>query len=203
MSKQKLSVDFTGVTVSAERLPEGKHVVTIDDVKFKEAQTKTKMLEVKFKDSDGRVAYTNITLLEQTLWKLKKFLEAVYQRQFDSKIDMPIADLKGKRVGVEIVEETYVNKKNETKTRAAVDDFFPIPGSKDETVTEDLEDDDDGEEEEEEEVKPAPKKKKKKKVEPEPEEDEEEEEEEEEEPAPKKKKKKAEQPEREKFPWEE
>lgn len=88
-----IRLDFTNVE-SSSRMPAGTHRVTVSKVEAKKAQSGNDMLAVTYKNGNGDLAYDNFVLLPQALWKLKLFLEAVFNAPITGAIDLDPADRK-------------------------------------------------------------------------------------------------------------
>jgi len=207
MAKQTtvVSVDFSDVKestgINPRHQPEGDYLLKITEATVGKSKAQDTMITVLLQDVNMRSAtYPYYCVLKDNqLWKLRNLFLAAGLPVPKAKGKLDVAKLKGKEVGVTLIDDEY-----DGKEKSVIDAVFhkdELEGESVEAEDDDFEEDEEDEvevddvdeDEEEEEEAPAPKKSKakaKKAPEPEPEDDEDDEddEEEEEEPAPVKKK---------------
>ena len=122
-----VDLDFTNIETS-RRMSAGTHQVSISSAEIKTAQSGNQMLAVTYKETDGSVAYDNFVLLPQSMWKLKMFLEAVFQTPLNSRMQLDPRNIIGKRLVIKVEDEEYINNSGEPATRARVtSDYASIP----------------------------------------------------------------------------
>lgn len=195
-----ISVDFSDVKESSginpRHQPEGDYLLRITDATVGKSKGGDTMVTALCQDVNMRSAtYPYYCVLKDNqLWKLRNMFIAAGLPVPKSKGKLDVAKLKGKEIGVTLVDDEY-----EGKEKSVIDAMFhkdELEGAEVEAEDDDFEDEDleTDEEDEEEEEAPAPKAKAKKKPAPvveeedDEDEDDEEDDEEEEEPAPVKKK---------------
>ena len=122
-----LNLDFTGIETS-KRMSAGTHIVTISSAEAKTASSGNNMLAITYRDdTEDSVAYDNFVLLPQSMWKLKMFLEAVFQTPFTSKISLDPKNLVGRKLVIKTEDESYVNNEGNPAIRCRVlSDYAPI-----------------------------------------------------------------------------
>lgn len=155
--KQSLgAIDFTGVESGGGSVPDGTYEVKVVDVERKTGKDSGEdyyawefviVTPEKFK---GRKLWHNTSLTQQSLWALRKLLEALGVEIPEDALDLDDADLIDRTVGAEVANEEY-NKKQKPR----IMDFFEFD-EEDEEATKGLKKKVDDDEDEEE----APKKKK-------------------------------------------
>lgn len=123
-----INLDFTNIETS-RRMSAGTHQVTISSSEIKTASSGNQMLAVTYRDADGAVAYDNFVLLPQSMWKLKMFLEAVFQAPFNSKVQFDPKNIVNRRLVIKVEDEDYVSPSTgEPSVRARVtSDYQPVP----------------------------------------------------------------------------
>lgn len=121
-----IDLDFTGVEAN-KRMSAGTHRVVISNAEIKDASTGSKMLTITCRDkNEGSTAYDNFTLVPQALWKLKIFLEAVFQVPYTAKTRLNTEALKNREVVVIVSEEDYLNNNGEPAKKAVIDEYRPV-----------------------------------------------------------------------------
>ena len=125
-----INLDFTNVE-SNRRLDPGVHTVSISNAELKKASTGADMLAITYRDDTGATAFDNFVILPQSMWKLKIFLEAVYNSPFTSKVSLDSKTLIGKKLIITTEDEEYINTNGQPAKRTRV-----IPEYKSITVTE-------------------------------------------------------------------
>ena len=104
------NIDFSSVP-KKEPLPEGLHIMTIEEVEEKKSSTGNDMLLVRFKEPEsGTAVFENYVLLPQNMWKLQELCEAVgldttELGAIDTEELIPM--LKGAEVKVKVTQEEY------------------------------------------------------------------------------------------------
>lgn len=123
-----INLDFTNIETS-RRMSAGTHQVTISSAEIKTASSGNQMLAVVYRDADGAVAYDNFVLLPQSMWKLKMFLETVFQVPFNSKIQFDPKNIVNRKLIIKVEDEDYVSPSTgEPSVRARVtSDYQPVP----------------------------------------------------------------------------
>lgn len=177
-----VTVDFSNVEAGLEV---GEYQATVAEITQEEGPNGD-YFKWKFQIKDGGIAYYNTSLTPQSLWNLRKLLEALGVDVPASSFDIDFDDLKGRELTIKIDEEEY-----DGRMRPKMVDFWEADSEAEEedekprkkSTKRDEEDD-----EEEEEERPT-RSKRGKKDEDDEEEVEEEDEEEEEDERPRKKKK--------------
>lgn len=112
-------LDFTNVE-SYALLGAGTHSVIVSKAEYKTASTGTPMLSVTYKNSNGDAAFDNFTLVPQSLWKLKMFLEAVFGVPITGKINLDPATLLNRPLVIKIQDEPYIDDMGKAGSRARV-----------------------------------------------------------------------------------
>src|ERR1700752_3499984 len=114
--KKTISVDFTGVSVDGGNLlEEGDYPFEVDEIEEKEGEDSGQpYLAFKFKVADGDdkgvVAYDNMSLQPQSLWKLRGFMEAAGLETVDGPMDLDIDEMIGLVVTGHVIHEEYRGK---------------------------------------------------------------------------------------------
>ena len=114
-----LNLDFTNIETN-KRMSAGTHTVIISSAEVKPASTGAQMLSITYKDEEGATAFDNFVILPQSLWKLKIFLEAVFNTPFTSKINLEPKSLLNKKLIITTEDEEYINSNGQPATRARV-----------------------------------------------------------------------------------
>lgn len=160
-----VSIDFTGVESGGGLVPEGNYEVEVAEVEQKTSEAGNDYLSWEFhvvspEKFKGRKLFHNSSLTQQSLWSLRGILEAMGIEIPDETMDLELAELVERTVGVEVIHEPYDGKK-----KPRITDFFEFDDETDEEAS-DVEDEDEEEEveEDEEEEEEPPKKKRKKKA---------------------------------------
>lgn len=112
-----IKVDFTGVSLEGGKLlPEGPIQLELDEIEEMEGEESGKpYLQFKWKVSDGGddqgvVAYDNMSLQPQALWKLRGCLEAMGVATEEGTMDIDPEELIGLNVIGDIIHEPYKGK---------------------------------------------------------------------------------------------
>lgn len=152
--KKSISVDFAGVDSSSRSMEDGWAHAEILEAELTTSGNDNEMFKVKVQLTRGKekaIAYDNLVLTPNALWKLKGLLEAAGVEVPEGEMDIEEKDLVGLEFEAEVLNENF-----EGKDRPKLVSFRP--SSEDEESDDDEEEEDDEEDEEEEE---APKSKKK------------------------------------------
>lgn len=121
-----IDLDFTGVETSV-KMRAGKQKVTVSAAELKKASTGSSMLAVTFKNAEGEVAFENFPLLPTTMWKLKMFLEAVYNTPITAQFRLNPDALVNKSLFITTEDEQYINSSGNPAVRARVlTDYAPL-----------------------------------------------------------------------------
>lgn len=153
--KKGVSVDFTGVESGGRSIEDGWAHAEILEAELTESSNDNEMFKVKVQLTRGKekaIAYDNLVLTPNSLWKIKGLLEAAGVEVPEGEMDIAEEDLVGLEFEAEVVNENY-----EGKDRPKLINFRSASDEDDEADEDDEEEDEDEDEEEEE----APKSKKK------------------------------------------
>lgn len=161
--KNSISVDFEGIESGGGRpIPDGQYTASLSKCTQEEGQESGEAyLSFKWKMESGKakgaIAFDNLSLQEQSLWRLRTALECLGMEVPEGVMDIDLDEIIGLECEVEIVNEEW-----EGRDRPRVVGYSSIGGSEEEyeeEVEEETEPEPDEEEAEEEEPKRGSKKK--------------------------------------------
>ena len=159
--KKSVSVDFAGVDSSSRSIEDGWAHAEILEAELTTSANDNEMFSVKVQLTRGKekaIAYDNLVLTPNALWKIKGLLEAAGVEVPEGEMDIEEKDLVGLEFEAEVVNENF-----EGKDRPKLVSFRPSGDEDDEEEEDEEGDDSDDEEDEEEEEAPKSKKKSSKK----------------------------------------
>jgi hypothetical protein len=117
-----LSIDFEGVEErrqggSAAHVPAGDYIVQVSDyeVRTKKDDASRKYISWQLKivapaEFKGKKVYFVTSLVKESLWNLRNFLEDMGVKVPAKLVDVPLAKLKGRQVGVTLDDDEYEGK---------------------------------------------------------------------------------------------
>ena len=120
---KNINVDFTSVE-SRELLPEGEYAVEVVDIEQKEGNKGPYLnweLKVVLGQFKGRKIWNVTSLAAQSLWVLRNTLTALGVATPQGKFVLNPDVLKGLKMGIKLTHKVF-----DGKTRAKVEDVFPL-----------------------------------------------------------------------------
>ena len=170
--KGTISVDFEGVESGGGRpVPDGNYNAFISKITEEESGDGNPYLHAVWKvqggKANGATIHDNISLLPQSLWRLRTILECIGYEVEDGPMDIDPADILEEECGIEVTNEEWEGKDRPRITGFMQADEEFAEGEDEEDPDEEEEEEPEEEEpEEEEEEDEAPKKKRKSRAKP-------------------------------------
>lgn len=123
----KKSLDFTNVSDSFETIPAGTYKVHVFELTEKQSSAGNDMFKVVLKVSEGeykgRQIFTNLTFVENAMFKIREFLLACGAKVEKKALNIDFSKCIGKQIKVIV----YHRKNNETQeVFADVKKFLPL-----------------------------------------------------------------------------
>lgn len=106
-----MNLDFSGIK-DREPLAEGIYEVTVLEVDDNATSSKgSPMVKVTFEEPESKNRiFENFVLQDNTLWKIKEFLEALGLEVPKGALDIDFRDFVGTTVTVKVIQDTYEEK---------------------------------------------------------------------------------------------
>lgn len=114
--------DLSSVETSTT-VPEGRHIVTVDDAEVKESSSGNPYISFIFLPESGGKVFHNSSLQPQALFNLKSVLVSLGFPIPDKAFDLDITELIGLECEVEVTHEKY-----DGKVRPRITEFYPANG---------------------------------------------------------------------------
>lgn len=151
---KKLTVDFSGVEAGGIKVEDGVYTVKVEKVAQDESSSGNPMLKLEYRiegpKSKGAKLYDNLSLLPQSLWKLRGFLQCLGVEVEDGPTEMETDDWVGEELNVEVTNEKYEGKDRPKVTGYQEPGEVSTNKDEEDSDEEDEEDEDEDDEEEDE-----------------------------------------------------